>query len=192
MIRRIQARWLVIAGVLVSSLGLVLMSRFTLDIDYGTAVWSRIIQSMGMPFLFVPISAVAFAYVPKERTNYSTGLFNLARNIGGSTGIATVTTMLARRAQFHQSVLVSHMTPYDGAYRDAVGGAAQMIHAQGASMAEATTEAHGLIYGSMLRQSSMLAFADAFAMMAVLFMVVVPLMLMMKKIRPVRGPIVVE
>ena len=59
--------------------------------------------------------------IPRERTNYATGLFNLARNIGGSSGIATTTTLLARRAQFHQSVLVAHLTPYDPAYRESLG-----------------------------------------------------------------------
>jgi DHA2 family multidrug resistance protein len=192
LMRRFQARWLVIFGVLISSGGLLLMSHFTLGIDYSTAVIGRIVQSAGMPFLFVPISAVAFAYIPKERTNYATGLFNLARNIGGSTGIATVTTILARRGQFHQQRLMEHLTPYDAGYRNALSGTAQMIHAQGASMTDATAQAQGLIYGSALRQSSMLAFADAFAIMALLFLIVVPLMLFMKKMRPVRGPIVME
>ncbi|HUA57969.1 MAG TPA: DHA2 family efflux MFS transporter permease subunit [Verrucomicrobiae bacterium] len=187
LMRRFQARWLVIIGVLISSFGLLRMSRFSLDIDYGTAVVARVIQSLGMPFLFVPISATAFAFIPKERTNYATGLFNLARNIGGSTGIASVTTLLARRSQFHQSVLVSHLTPYDAAWRDAVSGTARMIHLQGASLPDATMQAHGLLYGSVVRQASMLAFADAFAVMAVLFLIIVPLMLLMKKIRPAGG-----
>jgi DHA2 family multidrug resistance protein len=187
-----QARWLVVSGVLVSSFGLLLMARFNLEIDYGTAVWARIVQSAGMPFLFVPISAVAFAYIPKERTNYATGLFNLARNIGGSTGIATVTTMLARRTLFHQQRLVEHLTPYDASYRNALNGAAQMLHSRGASLPDATAQAQGMIYGSMMRQSGMLAFADAFAMMAVVFLIVIPLMLLMKKIRPVKGPMVME
>src|ERR1035438_6163623 len=107
LMRRFQARWLVIFGVLVSSAGLFRMAKFSLGIDYQTAVNSRMLQSLGMAFLFVPISAAAFAYILKERTGYATGLFNLARNIGGSSGIATATTLLTRRAQYHQSVLVS-------------------------------------------------------------------------------------
>jgi len=192
LMRRVQPRWLVVTGVLISSLGLLFMSRFNLYIDYRTAVVARVVQSMGMPFLFVPIAATAFAFIPKERTNYAAGLFNLARNIGGSTGIATVTTMLARRSQFHQSVLVSHLTPYDGAWRNAINGTAQMIHARGASMADATMQAHGMIYGSVLQQSSMLAFDDAFSVMAVLFLMIVPLMLFMKRSRPPSGPVVME
>jgi DHA2 family multidrug resistance protein len=192
LMRWFQARWLVVFGVLVSSLGLLIMARFTLDIDFGTAMWSRIVQSAGMPFLFVPISAVAFAYIPKERTNYATGLFNLARNVGGSLGIATVTTMLARRALFHQQRLVEHLTPYDAGYRDALRGLAQLIHMRGASLPDAAAQAQGMIYGSVLRNSGMLAFADAFAMMAVVFLIVIPLMLMMKKVRPAKGPMVIE
>jgi len=73
--------------------------------------------------------------------NYATGLFNLARNIGGSSGIATVTTLLARRSQMHQQVLVSHLTPYDPAYRNAIEHTTQLLHAHGASMPDAARQA---------------------------------------------------
>jgi DHA2 family multidrug resistance protein len=168
------------------------MSRFNLYIDYRTAVWSRVVQSLGLAFLFVPISTVAFAYVPKERTNYATGLFNLARNIGGSIGIAMITTMLARRAQVHQQQLVSHLTPFDPAYRQSLAGAAQVMTAHGSSPADAAAGAHGLIYASMQRQAHMLAFLDSFWLMAVLFLLVIPLMLMIRKTGPARGPMTME
>jgi DHA2 family multidrug resistance protein len=192
LLRRFQARWLVVFGVLTSVLGLFLMARFNLYIDYRAALWSRIVQSSGLAFLFVPISTVAFAFIPKERTSYATGLFNLARNIGGSAGIATVTTLLVRRAQFHQQVLVSHMTPYDSAYRNSLAGATQLLHAHGSTLPDAAAQAHGLLYGNMLRQSNMLAFADAFWVMAMLFLLIVPLMFCMKKLKPARAPLVVE
>jgi len=190
--KRVQPRWLVITGVLVSSFGLLMMSRFTLGIDYGTAVRSRLVQSLGMPFLFVPISAAAFSFMARERMNYATGLFNLARNIGGSTGIATVTTLIARRTQFHQTMLVSHLTPFDASFQQALKGTTQLIAAQGASLPDAAVRANGLIYGSMVRQSAMLAFGDAFFVMAILFLAIIPLMLMMRKTRPVSGPVMME
>jgi DHA2 family multidrug resistance protein len=192
LLRRFQARWLVVFGVLTSVLGLFLMARFNLDIDYRAALWSRIVQSSGLAFLFVPISTVAFAFIPKERTSYATGLFNLARNVGGSAGIATVTTLLVRRAQFHQQTLVSHLTPYDSAYRNSLAGATQLLHAHGATIPDAAAQAQGMLYGSMLRQSNMLAFADAFWVMAMLFLLIVPLMFCMKKMKPARAPLVVE
>ncbi len=192
LMRRVEPRWLVIFGVLISSAGLFAMSRFNLYVDFRSAMWSRIIQSAGMAFLFVPISAAAFAYIPKERTNYATGLFNLARNIGGSSGIATVTTLLARRAQYHQQILTSHLTPYDATYQAAHSQIVQLLQQKGASLPDAAMQAHGVIYGMALRQSSMLAFADAFWVMAVLFIAIIPMMLMMRKAGPGRGPVMVE
>jgi len=181
LLRRYEARWLVVFGVLVSATGLLLMSRFNLQVDYRTAVWSRVIQSAGLAFLFVPISVAAFRFIPKERTNYATGLFNLARNIGGSSGIAAVTTLLARRPQFHQQVLTAHLTPYDLTYQAALARSTHLLQAHGASLPDAALQAQGLIYGSVVRQSSMLAFSDAFWLMAVLFVAIVPLMFLMRK-----------
>ncbi len=192
LLRRYQARWLVIFGVAVSAAGLMAMSRFTLQLDYATAVRTRIVQSFGLAFLFVPISTVAFMRIPRERMNYATGLFNLARNIGGSSGIAATTTMLARRAQYHQSVLVSHLTPYDPAYRDALGKATTMLQARGASGSDAAAQAQGMLYGTLVKQSTMLAFADAFWVMGCLFLVIIPLMFLIRKVPPVRGPMMVE
>jgi len=187
-----QPRWLVVFGVAASSGGLFIMSRFNLYIDYQTAVWSRAVQSLGMAFLFVPISTMAFAFIAKARMNYATGLFNLARNIGGSVGIAMVTTMLSRRGQFHQARLVEHLTPYDFGYRQSLAGASQMVMQHGASGPDAAQVAHGLIYGSMLRQSSMLAFSDAFWVMTMLFLLVIPMMFLVKKSGPASGPMAME
>jgi MFS transporter, DHA2 family, multidrug resistance protein len=181
LLRKYQARWLVIFGVAVSASGLIAMSRFTLQLDYTTAVWGRIVQSFGLAFLFVPISTVAFLRIPRERMNYATGLYNLARNIGGSSGIAAITTILARRAQFHQSVLVSHLTPYDPAYRDALAKTAAAFQTGGSSPTDAAAQAQGMMYGSLLKQSSMLAFADAFWIMGILFLVIIPLMFLIRK-----------
>jgi DHA2 family multidrug resistance protein len=192
LLRKYQARWLVIFGVLVSTFGLLAMSRFTLEVDYATAVWGRVVQSFGLAFLFVPISTVAFQRLPRERINYATGLYNLARNIGGSSGIAAITTILARRAQFHQSVLVSHLTPYDGNYREALRRTAQVFVAGGSSGADAVHQAQGALYGTLLKQSNMLAFSDAFWIMGCLFLVIVPLMFLIKKTPIAKAPVMVE
>jgi DHA2 family multidrug resistance protein len=130
--------------------------------------------------------------IPRERMNYATGLYNLARNIGGSSGIAATTTILARRAQYHQSVLVSHLTPYDPAYREFLGKTTMALQAGGSSPTDAAAQAQGLMYGTLLKQSSMLAFADAFWIMGMLFLVIIPLMFLIRKTPPPRGPILVE
>jgi DHA2 family multidrug resistance protein len=180
LVRRVEARWLVIFGVTVSSIGLFGMSKFTLGIDFRTAMWARVIQSVGMAFLFVPISTAAFTDIARERTNYAAGLFNLARNIGGSSGIAMVTTLLARRTQFHHQVLTSHLTPYDRAYQSALAGTTQMLHRHGSSLPDASRQAQAILYGTVQRQAGMLAFADVFLVASLLFLAVIPLMFFMK------------
>jgi DHA2 family multidrug resistance protein len=188
LLRRYQARWLVIFGVAISAVGLMAMSRFNLDIDFRTAVMGRIVQSAGLGFLFVPISTVAFTRIARERMNYATGLYNLARNLGGSSGIAATTTLLARRAQFHQSVLSAHVTAYDPAYREAVSRATSALQMAGGSAADAGVQAHGLIYANLIRQSTMLAFSDAFWLMGALFLVIVPLMFLIRRNTPAARP----
>jgi DHA2 family multidrug resistance protein len=150
------------------------------------------VQSVGMAFLFVPINAVAFNFIARERISYATGLINLARNIGGSTGIATVTTVLARRMQFHQSVLVSHLTPLDPAYQSTLSGMAAMLQQHGMNAVQAARAAQGMLYGTVLQQSSMLAYIDIFRMMAWISVGLIPLLLFMKNIRARKGEAHVE
>ncbi len=147
---------------------------------------------MGMALLFVPISTVAFAFIDKSRTSYATGLFNLARNIGGSMGIAMTTTLLARRIQFHQSRLISHMTPLDPAYRQGVAGATQLLRMHGFSAPDAAHAAPGLLYGSMMRQAGMLSFVDAFWALGILFLAVIPMMFFIRKPKGRGVPVMVE
>ena len=188
LLTRIESRWLVVCGLSMLALSLFHMAHFNLQVDFRTAMVARVYQSAGMAFLFVPINVMAFYFVPKEKINNATGIINLARNIGGSVGIAGVVTMLARRAQFHQAVLVSHMTPLDSAYQALLSGAKQMLLAQGSDPVQAAHQAQGLAYGLLMRQASMLAFLDDFWLMAVATLGMIPFMFLMKKVRPHKGP----
>jgi DHA2 family multidrug resistance protein len=190
LLTRIESRWLVVFGLSTLALSLFHMAKFNLEIDFRTAMMARVYQSAGMAFLFVPINVMAFYFIPKEKINNATGIINLARNIGGSFGIAGVVTMLARRAQFHQTVLVSHMTPLDSAYQAMLIGAKQMLVAQGSDPVQAGRQAQGLAYGLLMRHASMLAFLDDFWLMAIVILGMIPFMFLMKKVRPHKGPAV--
>jgi DHA2 family multidrug resistance protein len=179
-----DARWLVVIGVVIVAASLFHMARFNLDIDFRTAMMARIYQSAGMAFLFVPINVMAFYFIPKEKFNNATGIINLARNIGGSVGIAGVVTLLARRTQFHQGMLLAHMTPLDLAYQNLVNGSARILFAAGSNFTDAQVQANGLAYGLLQRHAGMLAFVDDFWMMGLMFLGLIPLMFMMKKARP--------
>jgi DHA2 family multidrug resistance protein len=124
------------------------MSGFNLFMGIRTAVEMNILKAVGEAMLFVPINAAAFYFVAKEHTNAGTGLMNLARNVGGSMGIAGRTTMLARRSQSHQSVLVSHLTPMDQGYRELLFQAGQGLVLKGSDPVQAAHQAQGMLYGS--------------------------------------------
>jgi len=187
LVQVVEPRQLVAIGLAITGFSLLHMAHFNLEIDFRTAVMAWSYSRLGMAFLFTPINVMAFYFIPKEKMNNATGLINLARNIGGSVGIANVATLLARRAQVHQSALVSHLTPLDPAYTASLSGASRFHMSQGSNPVQALSQAHGLIYGNLIRQASMLAYTDSFWLLGLTFLAMVPLMFLMKKTQPQRG-----
>jgi len=186
---RFEPRWLVIVGVLAVVVSLFQMAHFNLQVDFATPAYTRMVQGFGLAFLFVPINTMAFQFVPRHEMNYASGLINLARNIGGSCGIAFVTTVLARGAQFHQNVLIGHLSGLNPAYRAATEGAAQTLIAAGSGASQAADQAVALLYGGLQRQAAMLSFIDNFRILAIGFALIIPLMFLMKKTTPGKGPL---
>ncbi len=181
LVSRVDTKFLISFGCIVCSISLFVMAGWNLQLDYRHAVYGRMLQSFGLAFLFIPINVSAFAYVPKEKTNMGTGIINLARNIGASVGIATVTTMLERRTQAHTARLVEHVNPFSLAYQKVVAGFTTTFVSAGSSHAGATERATGMIYGVVQKQAAMLAFLDNYKMLGVVFLMVLPVMLLLKK-----------
>src|SRR5271169_5918008 len=147
LVSKVDVRILVTFGCLVSSIALFVMAGWNLTLDYKHAVLGRMLQSLGLAFLFIPINVSAFAFVPKEKTNMGTGIINLARNVGASVGIATVTTLLERRTQVHESQLMEHVNVYSSAYRNTLNGLHTVFVSGGKSAADATVRAQSMIGG---------------------------------------------
>jgi DHA2 family multidrug resistance protein len=192
LVSKVDTRILITFGCIVSASALFVMAGWDLGLDYGHAVRARMLQSFGLAFLFIPINVAAFAYVPKEKTNMGTGIINLARNIGASVGIATVTTMLDRRAQFHQARLTEHANNFSAAYHNLLNGTQLKLIAAGSTAAHAGAQAQGMIYGTIQRQAVMLAFIDNFKMLGVVFFAVIPVLLLMRKPRVPAGGVPVH
>jgi DHA2 family multidrug resistance protein len=145
---------------------------------------ARIIQASGIAFLFVPINTIAYAYLPPGKNNDASGLVNLARNIGGSVGIAFATTMISRRAQLHQNILSAHTSPYDPQFTTTLASIKQALVAHGMSTVEAGQRAAAMVYATLQQQASLLSYVDVFRIMAMVFLAVIPFALLARKIQP--------
>jgi len=192
LMRRFDTRILIAIGFLTCGAGLFWMSRFNLMVPFDTAMYSRCLQSMGLAFLFIPMNVTAFQNVPMDKTSYATGMLNLVRNIGGSTGIALVSTILSRRGQLHQANLVANLHPGSLAYQGFLDRSAGLLVSKGASAPDAAHQAQGLAYGLLLRQANMMAFADTFWIMGMLCILLLPLIFLMRRTHAGKKPIVMD
>jgi DHA2 family multidrug resistance protein len=166
--------------------------RLDLLISFSAASRLRMVQAFGLGFLFVPISLSAYIGIPPEKGNSVSGLVNFMRNIGSSVGTSMVTTILARRAQFHQSMLSYHATNYDPAFRNQLSGLSAQLFHSGASAPDAQVQAYGRIYQSMEVQSQTLAYIDTFKVLAVAAAIMFLLAFIVRKNDPAGGRVAVE
>ena len=147
--QRVPARYLIAFGWLAVAVSLLYTThRLELGLSFHGAALVRMVQVIGFPFLFVPLSLVAYVGMPPEKNSSVAGLINFMRNIGSAIGTSMVTTLLARRAQFHQVQLTSHATPGDPAFTQAVAALAAHLHALGLDAATATNQAYARLYRS--------------------------------------------
>ena len=133
--------------------------------DYRTYALTRVLQGVGLGFFFVPVSALAYSYLPLNKNNKASSITNLFRNLGGSFGIAFVTTLLERRTQFHHSVIVQNLTPENPAFRQSLDSITQYFISMGSSAADAAQQAYGQISALANQQAAMQGFLDCFHML---------------------------
>jgi DHA2 family multidrug resistance protein len=184
LLSKVDARYLIAFGFLVTSAALLHMAHTLYPgIDFRTAVLMRMFQASGLAFLFVPINSVVYNGVPPQKNNQVSGIVNLSRNMGGDIGIALVTTLIARRSQFHQARLVDHVVP-SGDLDARIAAIAQHLQQLGVGAVQATKMAYGQIYGEVIKQAQTLAYLDVLVLLSIFTAVMVPLVLLTRKARP--------
>jgi DHA2 family multidrug resistance protein len=151
-------------------------------------MWPRIYLGIGMGCLFIPLTTLTLSSVPPPQMGNATSIYNLLRNLGGSFGVAFVTTMFARRAQVHQAHLAEHLTGFDRMFTSAVEGGKAFVLQQGVPGAAAEPTALKRIYGQLVRQATAMGFNDTFFILSVLMACVLPLVLLLRRPEHQRGP----
>jgi len=185
---KVPAKYIMAFGWLSLAFGMFYSTRgLDLLISFQAASRLRIVQAFGLGFLFVPINLSAYIGVPPEKGNSVSGLVNFMRNIGSSVGTSMVTTILARRAQFHQNMLSYHATNYDPAFRDQLSGLSSQLSHAGASAPDAQAQAYGRLYQSLQVQSQTLAYIDTFMILAVAAGIMFLLAFIVRKNDPASG-----
>ena len=188
----VDARKLLVMGLAVGGFTMLWLGQLNLQAGYWDIFWPQLLQGLGMSLLFVPLTTVSMATISPERMGYATSLFNLMRNIGGSIGIAVTATMLARRRQAFGSLLGEHITIFDSTTSRVLAQLKASFMARTEDAVAATNQAYVALYGMVQRQAAMVAFVTIFRLLGILFLVMIPLVLIMKRPKGRTGPVVAE
>jgi DHA2 family multidrug resistance protein len=185
---KLPAKYIIAFGWLALAVGMYISTvRLDLSMSFRSAAVLRVIQGFGLGFLFVPITLAGYIGMPPEKANSVAGIINFMRNIGSSVGTSMVTTLLARGAQLHQTVLSQHTTPFDPALQNQVKALSRQLVHSGASPADAPKLAYGLIYRSAQAQSQTLAYIDTFMVLAIAASIMFLLSFIIRKNDPKGG-----
>jgi DHA2 family multidrug resistance protein len=176
---RVDPRLMVAAAFAVQGLALWNMSHLNAQISFADAALARMWQAIGIPFLFVPITNVAYVGLRPDENNQASALMNVMRNLGGTIGISMVQTLLAQREQVHQAHYVEGLNPLNPNYNHALDQIAQVLRERGIAPVDAAPAAVGQIYRMLTQQTMMLSYVEAFHIMMIVVFCALPLVLLM-------------
>ncbi|MFQ5899407.1 MAG: DHA2 family efflux MFS transporter permease subunit [Candidatus Methylomirabilia bacterium] len=183
LINRIDPRWVLGVGVAIAALAMSLMAGLTLEANFWRIMWPRFVQGLGMGLMFVPLTTVALGAVARAELGHASALYNVMRNLGGSVGIALMSTFLQRGAQTHQARLVGHVSLYDAETWQRVHDLASRFIARGTDAVTAQQQAWGALYATVQKQALFLSFLDDFWRLSWIFLLLIPFLLLMGRPR---------
>ena len=174
---RVDARFLLIPALLLQAVALWVMSGWSTDIAFSNASFGRLISAAGLPFLFIPISTVAYVGLRPDQTSEASALLNVARNLGGSLGIAITQAALVQRGQYHQDRLVEGLNPLNPNYVDGLDKLGQMV----GGVADSSNAAMGALYQQVQQQAQMLSYVDVYHGFMIFVLLISPLGLLIRQ-----------
>ena len=178
---------MIFVGYVIFAVAMWQYASINLGTDYKHVALFRAVQGLGIAPLFVPVSQLAYSYLPKNKNNKASSITNLFRNQGGSVGIAFVTTLLARRTQYHQSVLVAHATPFQQRYQETLERFSGYFLTHGFTAPDAAVHAKAQLARIIQQQAALLGFLDCFWVLGCACLIGAPLIFLARKVR-MAGP----
>jgi DHA2 family multidrug resistance protein len=180
LVGKIRMRWMLLFGFVALATSSFMLSDINLQVSMGSVIWPSVINGIAISFIFVPLTTATMSQLGQAQIGNASGLYNLMRNLGGSIGIAFVTTMLARGAQVHQALMVGHLTPTDPAFRQQLADAKNLL-GQHTDPVTATHQAYGAIYSLLDQQAHLWAFVDNFYLFGLVALCGIPLVFFFKR-----------
>jgi len=180
---KVGVKPMIAVGYVIFALSMWYYASFDLGTDYKHEAFARVIQGLGIAPLFIPVSQLAYSFLPKDKNNKASSLTNLFRNQGASFGIAFATTVVARRTQYHRSVLVAHATPLNASYQAVLTKLSTYFARHGYSAADAATHAHAQFGRILDQQASFMASLDCFWLLGCACLIGAPLVFFTRKFR---------
>jgi DHA2 family multidrug resistance protein len=189
---RFDPRRLLWVGIIACTASLLLLGSLSLDVGYWNIFWPQFLQGASLAFLFVPLTTATMAPIRREVMGNATSIFNLMRNLGGSVGIAAVTTLVARNEQTNTNTLGANITFGNLRAQTSLEMLRRLFVARGADAVTANRRAYAAMFGLVQRQAAMLAFNHTYWLLAALFLLMLPLVALMRKPTHGRGDAVVH
>lgn len=152
-----------------------MLSHSTLDTGIGDFFWPLAIRGLGLALLFVPLTTLAIGGLKGQEIGQGAGLNNMMRQLGGSFGIAGLTTIMHIRQAVHRNQLIEHVNPYNPAFTERLNNSVQRFIGRGRSMTEATQAAYASIEGAINRQTLLLTYNDAYWLVGIVMLCAIPL-----------------
>jgi len=178
LINVIDARLMILIGLLLTAYVLWEMTGYTPNVSQQTLVIQGILQGAGLGFMFVPLSTITFATLPAQFRTEGTALFSLMRNIGSSIGISLVIFLLTRNTQIMHSTLVEHVTHFNHALRDP--GVSHIWNI-------ATVAGRTALNAEVTRQATIVAYNNDFKLMMIIALAAIPFIFLLRRAQPSTG-----
>jgi DHA2 family multidrug resistance protein len=185
---KVQPKYLIIVGAVLIAVSMYQMTNVYGDLGFWYMAQSRMLLGVGLPLIFIPIMTASYDGVPQSKTDQASALINAARNTGGSIGVSIISNVLTHREQFHQSRLVESVLPSSVQYQDTLHRMTDYFVAQGNSLLQAQQQAIQWIGQQVQAQASFLAYMDAFWVLMLISLAMVPLALTLRKVK-LGGPV---
>jgi len=179
----VQTRWMIAFGFTSLAASFLYSSTLAPNVDFYTLILMRSAQTIGLGFLFVPLTTIAFVSIPQRLNADASALFTMCRNVAGSIGISLSTAMITERQQAHSASMVHNMTPLNEPFNLALERLTHAIKNFSTMAGDPMSIATGQLYKEMIAQARILAYIDVFTGLSVIALLLIPLCLLLSPIK---------